>query len=83
MIKIRNKILFLVISAFIVTLITAVAIKMNNDAQKQAETNETNEKDDEKEKNDELDDFVIIENTDEKKEDELKAVKRKSDENDF
>ena len=43
MIKIRNKILFLVISAFIVTLITAVAIKMNNDAQKQAETNETNE----------------------------------------
>lgn len=43
MIKIRNKILFLVISAFIVTLITAVAIKMNNDAKKQAETNETNE----------------------------------------
>ena len=42
MIKIRNKILFLVISAFIVTLVIAVAIKMNNDNNKQVDTNETN-----------------------------------------
>lgn len=43
MIKIRNKILALVIVAFIITLVTAVVIKMNNDSNKQAnETNETN-----------------------------------------
>lgn len=42
MIKIRNKILCLVISAFIITLVTAVAIKMNNDSNKQADTNDTN-----------------------------------------
>ena len=43
MIKIRNKILALVIVAFIITLVTAVAIKMNNENNKQAnETNETN-----------------------------------------
>jgi hypothetical protein len=42
-IKIRNKILALVIVAFIITLVTAVVIKMNNDNNKQAnETNETN-----------------------------------------
>ena len=43
MIKIRNKILALVIVAFIITLVTAVAIKMTNDSNKQANTNETNE----------------------------------------
>lgn len=43
MIKIRNKILALVIVAFIITLVTAVAIKMNNDNNKQANVNKTNE----------------------------------------
>ena len=43
MIKIRNKILALVIAAFVVTLVTAVVIKMSNDSKKQEIANETNE----------------------------------------
>ncbi len=43
MIKIRNKILYFVIIVFIISLVTAVIIKMNNDNNKQADTNETNQ----------------------------------------